>query len=141
MLTYLVLAYGAALLIPTRHTVIVESAPTGANLKLGGEWLENSPTEVTILWFPGRWLIPPMNTVKVRAPGYRPTQVRIGRGVGRRISVDKALFWMPTSLRPFELGHLSRLMGTRPRTTHYLSLMRRHGLSGTWSAEDAERMK
>ncbi|MFT5680682.1 MAG: hypothetical protein ACI8RZ_001588 [Myxococcota bacterium] len=141
MFIWIALVYGTALLVPTRHTVTVESAPTGANIKHRGEWLENTPAEVTILWFPGRWLIPPLNTVRLRAPGYRPTQVRIGRGVGRQIALDKTLFWAPTSLKPFEMGHLNRLLGVDPRNTHYIQMMRRHGRSGTWTSEDAERLK
>jgi hypothetical protein len=136
MITWIVLA--AALLAPTRHTVTLESAPTGANIKHRGEWVENTPAEVTILWFPGRWLIPPLNTVHLRSPGHRATEIRIGRGVGRQVVLDKALFWAPTSLKPFEMGHLNRLLGAASRSTHYVQMMRRHGRSGTWTPEDAE---
>ena len=138
MLNWIILAY---FLIPTQHTITVESTPHGANIKYQEEWLANTPTEMTFLWFPGRWLIPPINTVRAHAPGYRPTRFRIARGVGWQIAYDKALFWAPTSLKPFELGHLKRLAGVEPRNTHYLQMMRRHGRSGTWSIEDAERLK
>lgn len=135
------LLYSAWLLTPTPHTVALESMPTGATVRHRGEMLESTPTEVTVLWFPGRWLVPPINTLSVRAPGYRPTRVRIARGAGLRIAIDKTLVFFPTSLRPLKWGHLQRLTGAEPRYTHYLQMMRRHGRSGTWTPEDAERLK
>ena len=141
MLVWISLIYGASLLVPTPHTVVLQSAPPGANIKFRDEWVDNTPMELTILWFPGRWMIPGLNTVRVRAPGYRPARVRLGRGVGRQIAVDKALFWAPTSFKPLEWGHLERLVGAQTRNTHYLQMMRRHGRSGTWTTEDAERLK
>ena len=141
MFIWIVLIYSVALFVPTPHTITVESAPTGATLKLRSRELDSTPHELTVLWFPGRWLAPPLNTMKVRAPGYRPTKIRIGRGVGWQIAVDKALFWAPTSLKPFEMGHLNRLIGIEARNTHYVQMMRRHGRSGTWTPEDADRLK
>lgn len=138
---WIVLAYGAWLLTPTPHTVAVESVPTGATIKHRGEVLESTPTEVTVLWFPGRGLIRPLNTLWVRAPGYRPARVGIGRGTSWRIAVDKTLVLFPTSLRPLQFGHVQKLAGVQPRNTHYLQMMRKHGRSGTWTPEDAERLK
>ena len=133
--------YSASLLVPTPHTITLESVPTGANIKYRGEWRENTPAQVRIIWFPGRWLVPPLNTVRIRAPGYRPTRVRIGGGVGRQIALDKALIFFPTSLRPLEWQRHKRLLGLESRHVHSVHMMRRHGRSGTWTVEDAERMK
>jgi hypothetical protein len=67
--------------------------------------------------------------------------VRIGRGVGRQIALDKALVLFPTSLRPLEWERHKRLLGLEARHIHAVQMMRRHGRSGTWTIEDAERMK
>ena len=146
------------------HKVRIESNPPGAIVSIRGEELGPTPIEITTLYFPYRWYNygrereverggevervwrGGRTTVRIEAPGHRTGRVRMGRFAGRTVMADTLLFWLPdqfNGLAPWQWkwGHFNRLFGISPRHVHQVQLVRRHGRAGTWTPDDAERMK
>ncbi len=136
MLMVLVMLSGC---VVSRHQVTIESLPPGATVRQRGHPLkQGTPVELHTWWL----LVGcPGGRIQIRAPGYRSTDLRLCRGVGRQVAIDWALLWMPTAIQPLEFGHAARLMGLQTRHPHQVHLVRRHGQAGTWTEEDAHRLK
>ena len=113
------------LAIACMHHVQLESTPVGADVYLGEEHIGNTPMTMTMWWFPGRKL-----PVELRLNGYRNLPVRLDRGISTQgVLVELLLFRYRT------------LLGREVRSTHRFQLIREHGPAGTWSPNDAKRMK
>lgn len=146
------------------HKVRIESSPPGAIVSIRGEELGPTPIEITTVYFPYRWYSygrqverkrdgetervwrGGRTTVRVEAPGHRTGRVRMGRFAGGSVLADTLLFWLPDQLNgpapwQWKWGHFNRLLGISPRHVHSVQLIRRHDRAGTWTPEDAERMK
>ena len=113
------------LTIACMHHVQLESTPVGADVYLGEEHLGNTPMELTLWWHPGRKL-----PLELRLNGYRTLPVRLDRSISLRVVTTELL-----------LFRYQQLLGKKTRATHRFQLMREHGPAGTWSPDDAKRLK
>ena len=143
-LLWLTLVLGGCI---SAHRVRIESDPPGAEVIIHGRSLGPTPVEVTMLWLPGRsWWLQDRSTARLDAPGYRDGRIRMGRHTMGAVFWDTLLFAIPDEFNgaapwKWRWGHLARLVGVDVRHTHKVELIRRHGRAGTWTPEDAERLK
>lgn len=138
------------------HRVRIESTPPGAVVSIRGEELGPAPIEITTLYFPYRWYFfgqrtengwrGGRTTVKLEAPNYRHGRVRMGKHAGWAVLMDYLLLPFPDEFNGpapwmWKWGHINRILGRTPRTIHEVHLIRKHGAAGSWTPEDAERMR
>ena len=103
------------------HRVMLDSDPPGATIKMNGEMVGVTPTELKVTWVPFT-----DNTIQLRMPKRRVVTMDLHDdfGVGR-------LTW---EILTFQYG---KLLGKKPRIHHRAHFVRKHGPSGTWSPEEA----
>lgn len=127
------------------HRVQIVSNPANATVSKRGKELGPAPVEVTTLWFPFRWYFYDISTIEVDAVGYRSVRIRVGRNMFGKVLADYLFFLIPERHPDPEKwirwGHFRRMVGLDPRVIHRAELIRSHGRAGTWTPEDARRLK
>ena len=84
-----------------------------------------TPLEMTAWWWPARRL-----PITIQLPGYR------------KLDADAAgQLRMRHVLGDFLLFRWGVFLGLRPRAGHQYVLVRQHGAAGTWTEEDARRLR
>lgn len=106
------------------HRTVIQADVPGAEVRRGKRALGPAPQELVVVWVPFR-----PHKLQVSAPGYRTATVNLYRDVGP-IRLLGELLWPP---------RWGQLVAQRPRSVHEVVMVRRHGRSGTWTAEDAQR--
>jgi hypothetical protein len=104
------------------HRVMLDSDPRGASIKMNGELVGVTPTQVQVRWVPFK-----KQEVQLRVPKRRVVTIDLNDdfGVGR-------LGW---ELLTFQYG---KLLGKTPRTHHRAHFVRKHGPVGTWTPDEVK---
>ena len=108
-----------------RHQIRIESTPPGAAITVNDKAVGVTPADITTIWWPMRKL-----PVSVSLPGYRKVNFNAGRAIRVYEIIADIL-----SFRTL------KLLGKSPRRTHQIIMIRRHGRVGSWTPDDARRMR
>ena len=122
MTTNLIRLFFCVFLGGCAHRVMLESDPPGATIKMDGEMVGVTPTELQVTWVPFR-----DNQVQLKMPQRRSVTLDLHK--------DLSLLRLTGEIFTFRWG---RLMGKVPRAHHRAHFVRHHGPSGTWAPEDAK---
>jgi hypothetical protein len=115
----------ALLALGCRHRITIESSPPGARVALGKKSLGTTPLEVAAWWWPRRRL-----PLSIQLPGYR------------KLEADAAMHLRMRHIAGDFVGlRWAVCLGLKPRSTQQFILVRQHGAAGTWTEEDAKRMR
>ena len=111
--------------IGCRHRVKLESIPSGATIYYNGKELGSTPLEKTFTWWPTKNI-----TLKAKLPNYLPMTINVSKTM---------VLWLP--LTDIVFFRQKRIWGVTPRTTLQYIMIRRHGPIGSWTAEEAKKLK
>jgi len=117
-LPLLVIGFGLA---GCAHRVMLDSDPPGATVKIDGEMVGVTPTEIEVTWVPFT-----DNTVQLKMPKRRVVTLDLHDDFG-----VMCLTW---EILTFQYG---KLLGKEARTHHRTHLVRQHGPAGTWAPDEA----
>jgi len=112
-------------LLSCRHHFRVESYPPGARVYFNGEEIGTTPIDRTVWWYPFKKV-----PLKVTLPNYRTMQISADQQINAW-SLTKELLSFRYKV----------LLGIKPRATHQIYLVRKHGPAGTWTPDDAQQIK
>ena len=104
------------------HRVMLDSDPPGATIKMDGEMVGVTPTELQVRWVPFR-----SNELQLKLPRRRSVTLDLHKDVGLM-----RLCWEVLSFR------WGKLLGRVPRTHHRAHFVQNHGPAGTWTPEDVK---
>ena len=105
--------------------MVIESTPPGATVTINDQAAGVTPLKVNTTWWPFRKI-----PVSIDLPGYRPFKFHAGKAV--------RLYHIVADILSFRMF---RLFGLKARNNHHIMLIRRHGRVGSWSPEDAKKMR
>jgi len=111
--------------IGCKHRVKLESIPSGATIYYQGKELGATPLEHTFTWWPKKQL-----KVKAKLPNYLPMTIDVGNTMSLFQPVADILFFRQP-----------RLWGYSIRSTHQYIMIRRHGPIGSWTPQEAQKMR
>ena len=111
--------------IGCKHRVKLESIPSGATVYYNGKELGSTPLEKTFTWWPTKNL-----KLQAKLPNYLPMTIDVSETMGLYQPITDIIFFRH-----------KRLWGVSPRSTHQYIMIRRHGPAGSWTAEDAKKMR
>ena len=104
------------------HRVMLDSDPPGATIRVDGEMVGVTPTELKVRWVPFT-----DNEVQLKMPKRRVVTLDLHEDFGMG-----TLTW---EIITFQYG---KLLGKTPRTHHRAHFVHKHGPAGTWAPEEVK---
>jgi hypothetical protein len=104
------------------HRVMLDSDPPGATIRIDGEMVGVTPTELKVRWVPFT-----DNKVQLHMPRRRIVTLDLHEDFGLG-----GFLW---EVLTFQYG---KLLGKTPRTHHRAHFVHKHGPAGTWTPQDVK---